>query len=116
MSLRASLIALGVVCSMASVHAQEFSAQPLPSSRRQAFIRGHADCVDTYVQRFETSSAPPGDVADAALESCSSWMDDLKRAVPSFEDRDTTVAKIESRARRIAIKQVLEARLAAGQK
>jgi len=112
MSFRASLIAIGVACSMANCYAQEFSDAPLPSARREAFIRGHSDCIKTYTQQFQSANAPPGDVADAGLESCSSWMDDLKKEIPSYEDRDTTVAKIESRARRVSIKQVLEARSA----
>lgn len=107
---RASLVALGMFCSVA-VSAQEYSDEPLPSSRRQAFIRSHAECVRTYTAKFESTNAQPSDVADAALESCASWMDDLKKAIPSFEDRDTAVDKIESRARRASIKQVLEARL-----
>ena len=114
MGFKASLLAMGAVCCALAAQAQEFSDRPLPAARRQAFIQEHGDCVRTYVQQFETATAPPGDIADAALESCASWMDDLKRALPSFEDRDTTVAKIESRARRIAVTQVLEARLAAG--
>jgi hypothetical protein len=101
---------------MMNGHAQEFSDRPLADSRRAGFIRGHLDCVKTYVQRLEAGTAAAGDIADAALESCSSWMDDLKSELPSFEDRDTTVAKIESRARRSAVKQVLEARLAAEKK
>jgi hypothetical protein len=43
-------------------------------------------------------------------------MDELKREIPSFEDRDTTVDKIERRAHRASIKQTLEARLASGKK
>lgn len=116
MAFKAPLLTLGALCCALAAQAQEFTDRPLPASRRQAFIQGHAGCVRAYVQQFETGTAPPGDVADAALESCSSWMDDLKDALPSFEDRDTTVAKIESRARRVAIKQVLEARLAASKK
>ena len=116
MGFKASLLTTGALCCALAAQAQEFSDRPLPASRRQAFIQEHGDCMQTYVQQFEAGTAPPGDIADAALESCSSWMDDLKRALPSFEDRDTTVDKIESRARRIAVKQVLEARLAAGKK
>jgi hypothetical protein len=116
MKLTTALLALVTVCATAPCLAEEYTDRPLASSRRESFIRGHAECVKTYTEQFETSSAVAGDVADAALEACSSWMDDLKREIPSFEDRDTAVAKIESRARRISIKQVLETRLAASKK
>jgi hypothetical protein len=108
---RAALLAVATCASATVVQAQEFNDRPLANPRREAFIRQHAECVVTYTQKFETSNALPADVADAALEACASWMDDLKREIPSFEDRDTTVAKIESRARRASIKQILEARL-----
>ena len=116
MSFRASLIAVAMVCCAAHSYAQEYSDQPLANSRRAGFIRGHFECVSKYTRQFEASSALPADVADAAIEACASWMDDLKKEIPSFEDRDTAVAKIESRARRASIKQTLEARLAAGRK
>jgi hypothetical protein len=115
MGFRALLFA-ATFCSVAVVHAQEYNERPLPNARRDAFIRRHAECVQTYTQRFEASNALPADVAEAALEACASWMDDMKREIPSFEDRDTTVAKIEGRARRSSIKQMLEARLAAVKK
>jgi hypothetical protein len=115
MGSKALLLAVAF-CSAGVVQAQEYNDRPLARERRAGFIRGHADCVLTYTKRFETSSAVPADVADAALESCANWMDDLKDAIPSFEDRDTAIAKIESRARRASIKQTLEARLAAGKK
>ena len=105
------LLAVATFCATPVVQAQEFNDRPLGRERRAGFIRGHAECVQSYTKRFETSSASPADVADAALESCANWMDDLKAALPSFEDRDTTVAKIQTRARRASIKQTLEARL-----
>jgi hypothetical protein len=108
---RATLFAVATFCSATVVQAQEFSDRPLARARRESFIVQHAECVLTYTRKFETSTALPGDVADAALEACASWMDDMKREIPSFEDRDTAVAKIESRARRASIKQTLEARL-----
>ena len=100
-----------MVSAAAPVPAQEFSDRPLARARREGFIRGHAECVLDYTKKFATSSALPADVADAALEACSSWMDDMKKEIPSFEDRDTAAGKIESRARRASIKQTLEARL-----
>lgn len=111
MQFRTVLLAVATFCSAAAVQAQEYNDRPLASPRRESFIRRHAECVLSYTQRFATSTALPADIADAALEECASWMDDLKREIPSFEDRDTTVAKIESRARRASIKQTLEARL-----
>lgn len=116
MSFRAPFILIAALCGTLPCQAQEYSDLPLSSARRGAFIRGHADCMTTYTQQFEGTNFSPGDIADAALESCSSWMDDLKKAIPSYEDRDTAVAKIESRARRISIKQTLEARMAASNK
>jgi hypothetical protein len=113
---KALLLAVATFCSAAVVQAQEYNDRPLARERRAGFIRGHAECVQTFTKRFETSSVLPADVADAALESCANWMDDLKEALPSFEDRDTAVAKIESRARRASILQTLEARFAAGKK
>lgn len=108
---RAALLAVATLCSAVMVQAQEFSDRPLDRARRESFIRQHAECVLTYTRKFEASNALPADVAEAALEACASWMDDLKREIPSFEDRDTAVAKIESRARRASIKQTLETRL-----
>jgi hypothetical protein len=108
---RAALLAVATLCPTVMVQAQEFSDRPLDRARREAFIRRHAECVLTYTRKFEIGDALPADVAEAALEACASWMDDLKREIPSFEDRDTAVAKIESRARRASIKQTLEARL-----
>jgi len=122
MQLRTVLLAVATFCSAAAVPAQtqldvqKLSDRPLPGPRRESYIRRHAECVLAYTQRFEASSALPADVADAALEACVSWMDDLKREIPSFEDRDTAVAKIENRARRASIKQTLEARLPTGKK
>lgn len=113
---KAALLAAAALCAAAPlqppVHAQEFSDRPLARARREGFIRGHAECVQKYTEKFATTSALPADIADAALEACASWMDDMKREIPSFEDRDTAVAKVESRARRASIKQTLEARLA----
>lgn len=101
---------LGVLALSAGISGAAADDAQLPDDLK--WIAIHAGCVVSYSDRFAATKEPPSDIATAGLVACRSYLEEslTKKTPLRGEARQQVIADLEEKARRLAIRGILEKR------